>query len=139
MDGRDCMTLDPRVRLTFSTVEWDGEDEEPIEDHGWADTRGGRYEEPTEGDSMVPDQWDTEDGITAISKAVDFLNDLGAVYPSSSPHFHRGIWYSTEPVQDYRTGIDETLSAHLYGFNYAEEFFIWLHVTGKEGTAPCFT
>lgn len=128
---RDKMLLDPVIRLTYSTVLWEGEDEEPAEDHGWADTRGGRYPDVPEGEPMSLDQWDIEDGETVVTKAVSFLQDHGITDPSCSPEFSSHIWYSGEATQGYRTGEYETLSAHLDGFNYAEQWFIWARLTGQ--------
>ena len=70
---------------------------------------------------MTPDQYDLEDGLTAASKAIEYLQDRGAFEPSSS-FFQEGIWYSTpDGNQDFRTGAVEYRSYHLKGFTFDDE------------------
>jgi hypothetical protein len=109
-------TAPPTVRLirsTFSRITpGEGDDDEPDEEHGWIDE---------EGVDMEPDEYDREEGLTAVDKAVKFLEREGVMEASSSA-FHPGVWYSTEySVTDYSTGEEEQRSYHLKGFTPDEE------------------
>ncbi len=101
------------IRTTFSRITpAEGEDEEPDEEHGWIDE---------EGVDMEPDEYDREEGLSAVDKAVKFLEREGVTEASSSA-FHPGVWYSTEySVTDYSTGEEEQRSYHLKGFTPDEE------------------
>jgi hypothetical protein len=101
------------IRITFSRITpADGEDDEPSEEHGWIDE---------EGVDMEPDEVDRDEGLTAVDKAVKFLEREGVMEASSSA-FHPGVWYSTEySVTDYGTGEEEQRSYHLKGFTPDEE------------------
>jgi hypothetical protein len=101
------------IRTTFSRITpAEGEDEEPDEEHGWIDE---------EGVDMEPDEYDREEGLSAVDKAVKFLEREGVTEASSSA-FRPGVWYSTEnSVTDYSTGEEEQRSYHLKGFTPDEE------------------
>lgn len=96
------------IKTSYSTVKFADDDSGDYdEDHGWEDEQG---------ESMEPDEYDAEDGLTAVDKAVDFLQKNGAVHPSSSQYDSR-VWYSTEGQQNYRTGETTTYDYHLEGFS----------------------
>jgi hypothetical protein len=77
------------------------------------------------------DEYDREEGTTAVDIVVKALRDAGATNPSSSM-FHRGVWYSTEfETVSYRTGEEEERSFHLKGFTEAEEREIYSQVTRR--------
>jgi len=61
-----------------------------------------------------------EDAESAVDMAVQHLKDAGVQHASSS-HFHRGMWYSTEPEQDIHTGVHRERSYHPTGFSHTEE------------------
>ena len=94
----------PRIRITFSKWRFEGEEEDPEEEHGWIDEDGVVIE---------PDEDDEDD--TLVDAAVDFLTDEGAVTASSSS-WHPGLWYSSDSEQDPHTGWTEQRSYHLVGF-----------------------
>ena len=65
-----------------------------------------------------PDEWD-DDGVTAVSKAVEALTDEGLTEPSSS-HPRAGDWLSLPDGSRERniyTGLREEVSGFLYGFS----------------------
>lgn len=77
------------------------------------------------GDEFVDD----EDG-SALEKSIKWLKQKGAVYPSNS-HFSRRTWYSSDPIQDYKSGNEMTHSYHLEGFSEPEEKSIFAAITNK--------
>lgn len=105
-------SVDKKIRTTFQTVTPESAENGDFSEQGWEDQ---------EGVSMVPDEYDVEDGITAVNKAVDFLFDKGGTEPSSS-QFSPNTWYSTPDADhDYSTGEDTYYSFHLVGFTPEEE------------------
>jgi len=70
--------------------------------------------------SVEPDEFDKEEELTAVDKAIDYLKDAGAVEASSS-HFHPGVWYSAYGDSDFVTGERTNESYHLEGFSEEEE------------------
>lgn len=107
---------DPRIRITYEVVTPESAEHGDAADRGWIDE---------EGVSMKP-----EHGEGTIAKAIKFLRDEGVV-EASSTQFHKGIWYSNEADQDYRTGEDTTKSYHLYGFTETEERAIHTELFGR--------
>jgi len=120
----DIYFNDKVITTTYQTItpgiDWD----EPDEENGWYDEKG---------ESMIPDEYDKEEGITAVDKAVYFLkNDKYATEPSSS-EFHVGISYSTsDPEHNYSTGEETYYTCHLNGFTKEEEFEIYKKITNWE-------
>lgn len=114
---------DKLIKTTYQVVSPESAEQGDYADQGW---------ENEEGVSMVPDKWDDDD-VTAVDKAVDFLNRKGATEPSSSPGFTVGISYTTmDSDVNYETGEDTYYTCHLYGFTPLEEYMIWGRVTGKK-------
>jgi len=109
-----------RIRISYSTYTEDSIAAGDAEDHGW---------ENEEGVEMDPDKWDIEDGKTAAQKATEFLNEKGAIHPSSS-HFHPGIWYH-DSNNDWRGNELIEYSYHLSGFTPEEEQEIFNEVAMK--------
>jgi hypothetical protein len=105
----------PKIKTTFSTVTWRedgaGDPDAYDEEHGYEDEDGEEFE---------TDEFDREDGIDVADKVVQWLRSKG-VSEASSSHFHPGIWYSSEPETDMRTGASTTRSFHLEGFTPQEE------------------
>ena len=92
-----------RITSTYDIVTPSEEDDGELEcEGGWEDEDGA---------DMEPDEYDVEEGITAVDKAIEFLSDKGVTETSSEP-WHVGAWYSTEGSQDYRTG--ETTSYSFF-------------------------
>jgi hypothetical protein len=105
-------TSDKLIKTTYQTVTPESAAKGGFEDQGWEDE---------EGKSMSPDEYDIEEGVTAIDKAVEFLKDNGANEPSSS-QFNTGVWYSTpDGEKNYTTGEEKFHSFHLKGFTPEEE------------------
>ncbi|MCK9417360.1 hypothetical protein M0Q97_12015 [Candidatus Dojkabacteria bacterium] len=81
------------------------------EENGWEDE---------EGESMLPDEYDIEEGITTIDNAYKFLKKNYAIEASSS-HFNKGIWYSTDEEDEFVSSEETRYSFHLNGFTEQEE------------------
>lgn len=116
IDPRDYLQSVPlpdrRIRISYARTTPESSANGDTSETGWIDE---------DGVSMNPDDWDIEDGVRAVDKAVDFLRREGATQPSSS-HFHPGVWYSTGyTVVDYTTNEDEERCFHLSGFDPKEE------------------
>jgi len=108
--------LNPRICISFSQTTPESSEQGDYSDSGWIDE---------EGVEMTPDEFDQEEGLTAVDLAVKFLQNEGAMETSSS-QFHPGVWYSTTwNTVNYRTGTDEERSFHLKDFSPAEEQAIW--------------
>lgn len=91
-----------------------------------------------EGDfDVTPDQYDREDGVTAVDKAVKFIRDsAGYVEASSYPHAHKGVWYSSSDYDyDYRTGERKETSYHPKGFTLEEQREIYNALTKRRNPA----
>lgn len=97
-------------------------------ERGYADESGNHFEtypEDIAGDDLPRitfeiDEYDIEDGITIADKVGKFLEREGVTESSSSP-WSPGSWFSTEGIEDYRTGDRTIYSYHLYGFTPEEE------------------
>ena len=108
--------LNPRICISFSQTTPESSEQGDYSDSGWINE---------EGVEMTPDEFDQEEGLTAVDLAVKFLQNEGAMETSSS-QFHPGVWYSTTwNTVNYRTGTDEERSFHLKDFSPAEEQEIW--------------
>ena len=98
---------------TYATTTPESIEQGDYADHGWEDEIG---------QSMLPDQYDREEGLTAADLAVDYLQSEGAIHPSSS-HPSRGMWYTTSPqINEWGESIE--YSFHLRGFTPEEEMEI---------------
>lgn len=94
----------PRIRISYEVITEESARNGDVAERGWEDE---------EGEAISLD-----DGV---DEAIAFLEDAGAVHPSSSA-FHPGVWYSTEGEQDYNTGETTIYSYHLVDFdNDAQE------------------
>lgn len=96
-------------------------------EHGWVDE---------EGVDMTPDEYDVEEGITAVDKAVKHLRSEGASEPPSSSSFHPGIWYASMHDPDMRTGEQEEHHFHLDGFSPEEQREVFMRVKGARRFNP---
>lgn len=114
---------DKRFRVTYEIVSPESAEMGDAEERGWEDE---------EGISMTPDTHDTEEGVTAVDNAVEFLKDRGAFYPSQAPTYSGGdVWFSDDGDTDYQTGNEKRLSYHPLGFSEEELEEIYNRVTGK--------
>jgi hypothetical protein len=105
-----------RIRISFSKVKFDDDGSGNYEDeHGWIDE---------DGEEMDPDEFDIEDGKTAVTKAIEYLLNNGATEPSSS-HPEAGVWYQDQPDEDPETGWSTERHYHLVGFTPEEEVAVY--------------
>lgn len=130
MSGQDMRKLmemaipqasNPRIAISYEIITPESAENGDAEERGWIDE---------EGVDMAPDEYDTDDGLTAVDKAVVFLNDEGATEASSS-HFHDGTWYNAygeAGLHNLRTGATENRGYHLYGFKPEEEEAIFKQI-----------
>jgi len=113
---RRMPVLRPRITITYARTTPESVEDGDFSESGWEDE---------EGVDMEPDEWDREDGLTAVDKAVKFLKNEGAGEASSSA-FGTGVWYSTEwSTLDYSTGEAEERNFHLEDFSPEQEKEIW--------------
>jgi hypothetical protein len=104
--------LNPRIRVSFSQFTPESAEQGDVSDSGWINE---------EGVEMTPDEFDQEEGLTAVDLAIKYLQHEGVTEASSSG-FHFGVWYSTDcNTIDYATGTAEERSFHLVDFSEDEE------------------
>jgi len=101
-----------RVKQTYAIITEESAKEGDYADTGWIDEIGEKFDSATE--------------------AAKWLEDQGVIEPSSSC-FHKGVWYSTEGEQDYRTGETEIRSYHLKGATVGQERKIYKKLFPKYG------
>lgn len=107
---RQQLGSDKGFLVTYSQMTPESVDAGDFSDGGFKDA-----------DSVQPDEFDAEDGLTAVDKAVSYLQDKGATEKSSS-HFHPGVWYSAGfDTTDYRTGEETEYCYHPHNFTLDEE------------------
>lgn len=115
-----------RITSTYEIVTPSEEDdEEPECEQGWEDEDGA---------DMEPDEYDVEEGVTAVDKAISFLKDKGVTETSATLR-SVGDWYSTEGDQDYRTGATTRYSFFLEGFSPEEEHAVYRGVFPQRAAA----
>ena len=123
IDPASSSEEDKVIKTTYQIASPESVEQGDYEDTGWEDE---------EGESMVPDQYDREEGITAVDKAVEFLRHRGAAHASQEPYTGGGnLWFSDDGDTDFRTGNTKTLSYHLSGFSEEEMQEIYNRVRGK--------
>lgn len=110
------------ITTTYEIVTPESAEEGDYAEIGW---------ENEEGEDMTPDEYDAEEGITAVDKAVEFLKDNGPVEPSSS-RFSVRTWYTHYGEQDWRDGSYTNYNYFLNGFSEEEEREIYSRVTGAK-------
>lgn len=111
----------PHIKVSYSIVTPESAEDGDYAESGWEDE---------EGMDMTPDQYDVEEGLTAVDKAVSNLRAAGAVEPSSS-QFHKGVWYSDGGSDDYRTGERTERNYHLRNFTEEQERAIFDQITKR--------
>ncbi len=115
---------DKYITTTYQIVTPESAEDGDYADQGWEDE---------DGESMLPDEYDIEEGITAVDKAVEYLKNKRYTTEPSSSDFHKGISYSTtSPDHNYETGEETYYTCHLNGFTTEEEFEIWKKMTNWE-------
>ena len=116
------------VLKTYEIISYEDAEVGEAGERGYADESGNHFEtypEDIAGDDLPRitfeiDEYDIEDGITIADKVGKFLEREGVTESSSSP-WSPGSWFSTEGIEDYRTGDRTIYSYHLYGFTPEEE------------------
>ena len=107
------------IDIAYEIVTPESAEHGDIEDQGWEE----------QDIFMEPDEYDSDDGITAADKAIEFISDRGPVEPSSSV-FGPGVWYTTtDSEKDFRTGSETRYSFHLNNFTTEEERQIFNKLT----------
>ena len=119
-------TSKPVIRESFTLYTPESIEAGDAAEHGWIDE---------EGVDMTPDEYDVEEGVTAVDKAVKHLRSEGASEPSSSS-FHPGIGYASMHDADMRTGEQEEHHFHLHGFSPEEEHSIFQQMTARRRFNP---
>lgn len=115
---------DKIITTTYQIVTPESAEDGDYADQGWEDE---------EGESMLPDEYDIEEGITAVDKAVEYLKNKRYVSEPSSSDFQKGVSYSTtSPDIDYSKNEETYYTCHLNGFTPDEEFEIWKKMTNWE-------
>lgn len=116
---------DRRIKITYEIVKPQKDDEYLEYESGFEDDVGV---------DMEPDEYDAEEGITAVDKAVKLLKEEGVTMTSGSP-WQVGDWYSTEGEQDWRTGETKTRNFFLDGFSPEEERAVYRGVFPKKAAS----
>ncbi len=134
----------PMIVRTYSIVTEESAQDGDFAENGWADFSGNQFpidhDKPGTihfdlsiiGHDCTPDEYDVEDGRTAVDNAVKFLEDDCYVSESSSSHFDVGAWYSASPESDYSTGDETTYNYHLEGFTPEQEEQIFMAIKGAK-------
>lgn len=111
-----------RIRTTFEVVTEESAAEGDAAERGWVDEEG---------------------EVLGVEAAIRWLRDKGPLEPSSS-QFHKGIWYSSEPVPTLENGEWYQEAYHLAGFTEAQQRRIYEGVVArrknpgkKSGYTPC--
>jgi len=114
----------PRINMIVEQIDVP----EPDEDGETVMPDGGVVDEIET--SMVPDEYDKEEGLTVVDLAVKFLADNGPVEPSSFPGWTSGTWYTSYGEMDQHGQI-ENRSCHLKDFTPEQEQEIYRRVVGR--------
>jgi len=109
------------ITVSYDIVTPESAEEGDVAESGWEDE---------EGVDMTPDEIDIEDGLSAVDKAVDYLQKNGPMEPSSS-RFAPRTWYTHQEGQDPSDGSYTSYSYHLNGFTQDEELEIYQRMMGK--------
>lgn len=109
-----------KIRTSYEVVTYESAEEGDAEERGWEDE---------EGVVMEPDEFDQEEGITAVDKAVEFLSGKGVIEASSYP-WAPGDWFISEDEVDYKTGDRTQYHFFLDNFTPEEEREIARQVLG---------
>lgn len=114
---------DKFITTSYHVVTDESAEHGDFEETGWVNQ---------EGESMMPDEFDIEEGITAVEKAIEFLKDMGGLEASCYP-FEKGCWYTTtdplETKEFFEEGKRKFHSFHLNGFSEKEQREIYNEVT----------
>jgi hypothetical protein len=94
-----------KVKETYAIVTEESAQHGDYAEHGWIDEEGEEF------------------SANNLQAVVEYLTHK-FVREASCSHFCQGIWYSSEPDMNYKTGEEETRSFHLYGLTRRQEKFI---------------
>jgi len=99
-------------KITYEIVTPESAEQGDCESRGWIDE---------EGVSCEPDEFDIDDGETAVDLAIKLLVLDGATQPSTSGTMTAHSWWTNyEYDTNYRTGAVESRSYHPYGWTVEE-------------------
>jgi len=96
-------------RVSYEIVTPESAEDGDVAERGWIDE---------EGHCTDPDDYDREEGHTAVDLAVEFLRSetgAGGMEPSSGA-LSEFDWFTSYGYIDYSTGAEESRSYHPYGF-----------------------
>lgn len=113
----------PRISISFETVSYGEEGEDPDVQTGWIDEEGVDIVPSDEGDSF-------DERI--VNGAVEFLRDeMNGIEPSSSS-WHQGVWYTDSASdENFVTGENTSRSYHLDGFTENQQRAIFDELTKR--------
>ena len=83
------------------------------------------------GYEVTLDEYDFEEGMTIVDKAVDYLEGNSAFYPSNAPTWSNGTWYNALSTMSYDNGESTGYAYHLHGFTQEEEQEIYTRITKR--------
>jgi hypothetical protein len=120
--GIDTNLNNRRITSTYQVVTPESAEDGDYAEHGWNDE---------EGELIECDDWDIDENISLVDKAVSFLRNKGA-HESSSSHFNIGCFYSTvDPDVNYTTGEETYYTYFLNNFTEKEEEEIFNKIHNK--------
>jgi hypothetical protein len=112
------------IRWTYDITTPESAEEGDVAEAGFYQPGG--YHIPVEEARTMTDE-ELGTAVESVEDAIEAIwGQLGYVEPSGSPGFYQGMWYTqADADQDYRTGAEERVSAHLKGFTPREEYEVW--------------
>lgn len=116
--GADTTYVNKRITCTYQIVTPESAEDGDYAEQGW---------ENEAGESMVCDDYDIEEGITPVNKAVEYLKKHYANPVGSGNIDH----YETYPEENYETGAETTYNYFLNGFTTEEEQEIYKKMCEK--------
>jgi hypothetical protein len=100
------------IRITYDIRTPESAEHGDYAESGWVDEVG---------ESMEPDEYEQDEGISVIDKTVEYLQDHSAIEPSEAGRGASPRWWTDyEYDEDFRTGRSESRSYHLTGYSETE-------------------
>ncbi|MGB4196910.1 MAG: hypothetical protein WBJ51_06400 [Methanoculleus sp.] len=102
-------------RVTYEIISHESAEQGDVEERGFLEE---------DGIDISLDEFDIEEGISIVDKAVEFLRDntgSDGIEPSSTGKMGEEDWWTSyKHNEDFRTGTVENRSYHPYGFTVEE-------------------